>query len=671
MQRLRLLLLLVIGALQAGQTYAAAPVPAAGARLNNLKVLSDKIDDVTTVETILRSFVKPGMSDAERAKALWTAAIRYRHQAPPPNEFLTADWEAHDPVKLFNVYGYCMCCCSSALLEALNRLDGRPARGRILNGHSVPEVFYDGGWHMYDASLITYFPKPGSGVVAAVDDISEAVRSWYAQNPGCRGNPGKLMQIMRSDGWTGWKDKGPTLLANCPYYHLGYFPARTHGWDATMVEYDRKSEVYEYGYHVGHRALFSLRPGETLVREAGNRGLHVNGRQNPHWEGLKAKAPQNELAYVKDFLPGYNGGVVGNGYHRYIPDLAGGGLAGGAEVYDNLTAGDAPALHPQTGGKPGIAVVQLASPYVYLGGRLTFQAVRQSAADAVTVSLSTNGRTFAPVWQADKVGVSAATVDLGEKIARRYVYWLKVELSSAAPTGAGFNSFAVENDIQHAPRTLPWLGKGANTITIAADGDTSLQTRTVTCRITPDAGFTRNETSSSRGVVFDKLDVRDGSCWWKGGTGTMTVPVETPGEITAMRFCTQVRARGAKDLIRLVLSFDDGKTWQEAARIKGPTPGHTETHRFDAIPSGTKRALCRYELTGNNTVGIFTFRIDADYKDPRAAPTFRPFQVIHRWTENGQEKAHRETIAKLPCAYPIKTEEVPEMVTVTYEMPPK
>ena len=43
-----------------------------------------------------------------------------------------------------------------------------------------------------------------------------------------------------------------------------------------MVEYDRKSEVYEYGYQVGHRALFSLRPGESLVREAGNRGLHVN-----------------------------------------------------------------------------------------------------------------------------------------------------------------------------------------------------------------------------------------------------------------------------------------------------------------------------------------------------------------------------------------------------------
>src|ERR1051325_8620494 len=124
-----------------------------GARINNLKVLSSRIDDVTTPENILKSFVKPGMSEAERAKALWTAAVRYRHQTAPPNEYLAGDWEAHDPVKLFNVYGYCMCCCCSSIIEALNRLDGREARGRILNGHSVPETQYSDSWHMYDCSL--------------------------------------------------------------------------------------------------------------------------------------------------------------------------------------------------------------------------------------------------------------------------------------------------------------------------------------------------------------------------------------------------------------------------------------------------------------------------------------------------------------------------------------
>src|SRR5262245_10102668 len=58
--------------------------PTGGGRVNQLKVLSDKIDDVTTVENLVKSFTQPGMSDQERAKGLWTAIVKYRHQTAPP-----------------------------------------------------------------------------------------------------------------------------------------------------------------------------------------------------------------------------------------------------------------------------------------------------------------------------------------------------------------------------------------------------------------------------------------------------------------------------------------------------------------------------------------------------------------------------------------------------------
>jgi hypothetical protein len=151
----------------------------------------------------------------------------------------------------------------------------------------------------------------------------------------------------------------------------------------------------------------------------------------------------------------------------------------------------------------------------------------------------------------------------------------------------------------------------------------------------------------------------------------MTVPVETPGDLAALRFCTQFRARGVKDLVRAVVSFDGGKTWQEAARMAGPTQGRTEVFRFARIPKATRKALLRYELSGNNTVGILSFRVDADYRDPLAAPAFRPFDIVHRWKENGKVKEHREHIPRLPYTYPIKTVDVPEMVSVTYEMAAK
>src|SRR5439155_844461 len=147
----------------------------------------------------------------------------------------------------------------------------------------------------------------------------------------------------------------------------------------------RKSEVYEYGYEVGHRALFALRPGESLLREAGNRGLHVNQDRMRGWEGLRARAPEGDLRYLKQSFPGYNGGLVGNGLHRYTPDLAAGGLAAGAERYENLAEGGSPALHPREGGRPGVAVVELSCPYVYLGGRLKLHAGRPSADRRVAI----------------------------------------------------------------------------------------------------------------------------------------------------------------------------------------------------------------------------------------------------------------------------------------------
>jgi hypothetical protein len=646
------------------------PPPRTGARINNLKVLSSSVDDVTTPENILKSFVKPGMSDAQRTEALWKAAVRYRHQTAPPNEFLAGDWEAHDPVKLFNVYGYCMCCCCSSILEALNRLDGRETRGRILNGHSVPEVNYGDAWHMYDCSLITLFPKPDASM-ASVDDISKAVKDWYAQNPGYEGNGGKLFDLMRANGWTGWKDRGPALLAASPYNTLGYYPARTHGWDATMTEYNRKSEVYDYGYQLGHRALFSLRPGESLIREAGNRGLHVNG--DPGFDMLKAHAPENDLVYLKQFLPGYTGGVVGNGVQRYAPNLAAGELAQGALTYANLTAGTLtggkPAISVAKPGQTGVAIVDMNSPYVYLDGRVKV-ATTCASGDSIVLSLSTNnGLAFTPVWTTRGAPTEAnATIALGPRILRRYAYQLKLEIHAASLRGTGITGFVVENDFQHAPRTVPWLKKGDNTITIAADADTALAARTFTGRITSDKGFDKNESTGTLGVVFDNLKVDDGSCWWTGGVGTMTVPIETPGNMAALRFGAQIRARGERDLVKMQLSFDEGKSWKEAARIEGPTPGTTRYFRTADIPPHTRKALLRYELTGNNTVGIFSFRADADYHDPLAAPAFRSFTVTHRWKEAGREKSFAKVVDRLPLTYTIPAGDSPEMVSVAYEM---
>jgi hypothetical protein len=65
---------------------------------------------------------------------------------------------------------------------------------------------------------------------------------------------------------------------------------------------------------------------------------------------------------------------------------------------------------------------------------------------------------------------------------------------------------------------------------------------------------------------------------------------------------------------------------------------------------------------------VQSFRVDADYRDPIASGTVRPFRVVHRWKEAGRERSHVETITRLPAKYTIQAGASPEMVSVTYEM---
>ena len=651
---MKLLLALIIVVLPLNLVRAQAP---RGVEINNLKVLSNHIDDVTTPENIIKSFVKLEMTQELRAKALWTAAVKYRHQTAPPNEFIAAD----------NVYGYAMCCCCSSLIECLNRLDGRETRGRILNGHSVAETYYDKTWHMFDPSLINYFSMD-NGSVAGVNDISAAINTWYVQHPEYKGNTSKLDEFMRSDGWMGYK-KGPELLAHCSYYNMGWWPAKTHGWNNTMQEYAGQPGFYDYGYQVGHRALFSLRPGESLERDAGNHGLHVNMDADPGFVSLNSRAPKGDLEYLKQFMPEYNGGVVGNGYHRYAPNLALNQLAEGAEVYENLVTDKSQSVYILKAGKPGLAVIRMGSPYVYLGGRVNISAFCVGSKDSVKLSISTNNcRSWSPIWRTDKVGLNTKTVDIKDNVYRRYAYWLKLEFAQSSSHGAQLNSFSIENDIQHAPRTLAWLGKGANTITVDADTNTDIATRSVVCRITPDTTFKKNESSSSMGFVFENVDVRDDGAWWKEDTGKMVVPFEAPGDIKQLRYSAHVRVRDSKDLVAISVSFDDGKSWKDAGKIIGPYPGITKSFIYSDIPKGARKGMLKFEMTCRNTVGIFDMRLDADYHDPLAKSKFFPFTVEHKWKEAGAKKSYIATVNKLPYTYKIVTKDEPEMLSVTCSM---
>src|SRR5687767_14140908 len=150
---------MVLGVLLRATVAAADAPPRPAGVVSNVKVVSDKVVDVSSVEAWQASYLKPGMSAEEKALAVWRSVVAHQHQNPPPVEYLQSDNVVLDPIKMFNVYGYGLCMVHASHVAALARAAGLPARNQTIVRHCVAEVSWDNEWHMLDASLVNYFPK--------------------------------------------------------------------------------------------------------------------------------------------------------------------------------------------------------------------------------------------------------------------------------------------------------------------------------------------------------------------------------------------------------------------------------------------------------------------------------------------------------------------------------
>lgn len=613
--------------------------------VSNVKVLSDKVQDVSSMEAWAQSFLKPGMSDRDKAMAAWKSTVMFRHQDTPPNEYLGNEAHPHDPIKAFNVYGYGQCCCASANIQALARHAGLQARGYGIIAHSVPEVFFDGAWHMLDASLVTYFPKD-DGSPASVAEIAAAVSDWLKKNPQFKGNDKALREFMRGGGWR----KGPELLKSCPAYDdNGWLPAATHGWYSTVQEYADPSKlfVYEYGSAAGYRVNHQLRVGERIVRNWSNKGLHVNmeggggkpGSLDPKNDILRYSAKDGDLAP----------GRIGNGTHEYVVPVTSATHRGGALESTNLAATGVKVDDP---GRPGVLAIRMPSSYVYLSGTAK---LRTTGPVAVAVS-DNNGLDWKDVAKLDAAG--GHSIDLGPHVYRRYDYRIRFTLTGA---GTSIDALTLTHDIQHSQRVLPALDKGTNTITFSAGPAEG----TVTVEGSLDA--------KAKGKQLTLADFRVTSKGLKesfflaGGSGELTIPITTPGDIRRLRLGAHYRARDARDEWTVDASFDNGSTWKPIGQLKGPTAGHSASLALTDVPAGARSALVRLTGAQRNTLGLFDLRLDADYAEPNGG--FAPVKVTYAFAQANEPKTISHTATKPTETWTIECKEKPDLKSIVIERP--
>ena len=605
-------------------------------RIHGVLVTSDRVEDLSSIETIV-AHADQARTARDVAEELFRLAVKFRHQAEPPRESDEED-HVHDPVKIFNVYGYCQCCCATAIVMALAREGGLKARGRNLTEHTVPEIFYESTWHMYDASLINYFTTD-QGHVASVDALVAH------------------RDALIDRAHTRFLDEDERL------------PARTHGIrDLQDIYSVGRSTEHEQLYSVGHRMGQSLRAGEVLTRAWSNRGLYLGEKDPGPWPPpLTARGRAGSLAYLEQFDPEYEMGLVGNGVLAYAPDLTSDAWSDGVLSASNVAGvgedARTPAIHLKKPGD-GEIVIPVSGSYVLLVGAIKGKFVVGRPGDAISADISLNdGLGWTPIWNAPGVGAHDVSIDLTPHVRGRYRYLLRIRISGQAAS-SGIESLLLHHRIQHAQRALPRLGTGDNRITVAA-ADPALAT------ITREGLFGRAAAGRSykdfHAEVVGMKEHEEYRALFLSGSerGTLTFPIETPGDVQAVRFGGSFRSLDPIGSIRLLVSDDHGETWKEAETIPGPFAGYARYVRFTDVAPGTRSILVRYEFNGRGGVGIFVFRVDVDYQDPQGG--VRPVRVTYEWGEKGVAMKDVRIVDRYPTTYTIHVKGHPIMRRLVME----
>jgi len=110
----------------------------------------------------------------EKAEAIWRFFLTDGRFVKPGFWYHIAGWayeeprgEVLDPIRLMNSYGFGLCYQIAPLLADLWEAGGiGPARVWFLTGHTVAEVFYDGGYHYFDSDMMGYNVLPDQTVAS-------------------------------------------------------------------------------------------------------------------------------------------------------------------------------------------------------------------------------------------------------------------------------------------------------------------------------------------------------------------------------------------------------------------------------------------------------------------------------------------------------------------------
>lgn len=413
----------------------------------NPRLVIDRRRNWYSAETILSSILRPGMSEAEKAMAIWGFSSSIEVQChennrrvgpyypeersqPSRNSFK----ERGNPVKAANSY-YCSGCQLSATnCAVLLRQAGLAARAVWMcpldqyENHCVVEVWYDGAWHLFDPERRAFYLDSDNTTVASYETLHN--------------NP--AMAARTHDG--GFAAKYMAKLSHAADYEK-YYPPSVMPVDGDWVD----------------KMSMTLRPGEKFVWLWGHIGKFRHGLN-----------PRN-----RNYRP-YR---LANGKIIYRPDLKGSvfrsGILSERNIKTMVQDGRRPAIHSDRAGATSFVSYKVKVPYPIVGGIVGGKFFRKSKGDACGIYISVNNSDWTKVWSADETGRIERYLSVDRMLpvkSGRAIYecYVKYEFSAATDaTDAGIDDVYLEFDVQMSAAGLPSLAAGSNNVVYRDDSEGS------------------------------------------------------------------------------------------------------------------------------------------------------------------------------------------------------
>ncbi len=598
----------------------------------NIKVVTDASPDYSDMESMIHSITANWPSPEEKCWALFYWNHIARRQTMPMN---LHGLECTDPIRQFNDYGYTMCSTVAGINCAIWDALGYPVKFWDISLHTVPEVQYDGRWHMYDNSMSALYTLCDGTTIAGVEDIG---RAGACAASGGRTEPG---HIARYHCLNATSSNGFLTGADCARdLEQEYRCFNPNGL---------KYRYYYSNWDRGHRYILNLRANEVYTRYYKSLGTTPE-----YYVSNDGKDPEQTN-------PRYR--IRGNGVRVFRPELTADSLADAAYSVSGCQATGASGVTPTQAGTPGAIVFKVEGANVITHLRIRGDFFRKTAEDATSISLSTtNGLSWHEVWRNEEVGDVPLDLAVTNEVNGSYEVLVKVSLMGKATSAdACLKGIEFEATTMLNSKTQPKLRLGRNTVYVG----TGVQTESIV--VWPDL---RGENYKPYVVEQKNLTTKREHPAYQGvmyavnakGDAYVVFKVDAPTDITHVSYGGRFYNRTPKSHAEILHSFDGGRTWQRSwtlDRIEPPWDVlHYET--VTDIPPGTRSVLFKYLLNssaaGPDACSIYSVRMEVNHKPPVTA--FRPIEVTFHWSEvqkdySPVERSHTQLIGQVPATYTI------------------